>query len=108
MRHEVHPVADAEDRQPPIYDATVDARRVRLVNTRRAAREDHAHDVLLPQLVRSDVVREDLAVDARLAYAARDQLRVLRAVVEDGDGRARRRRALRGPGSRRALAHQYW
>ena len=33
-----------------------------------------------------DGVRHDLAVDARLAHASRDQLRVLRAEVDDEDG----------------------
>ena len=38
----------------------------------------------------ADVVRMDLAVDVRLAQAARDELRVLRAEVEDQDPGMRR------------------
>ena len=38
-----------------------------------------AHEVV------ADVVRMDLAVDVRLAQAARDELRVLRAEIEDQD-----------------------
>ena len=36
-------------------------------------------------LVGADVVRQQLGEDAALAHAARDQLRVLAAVVEDDD-----------------------
>ena len=42
--------------------------------------------VLRRDLGRGGRVRHDLAVDARLAHAARDQLRVLRAEVDDEDG----------------------
>ena len=37
-----------------------------------------------------DVVRMDLAVDVRLAQAPRDELRVLRAEIEDEDAVVRR------------------
>ena len=49
------------------------------------AREDDALRRELAHEVVADVVRMDLAVDVRLAQAARDELRVLRAEVEDQD-----------------------
>src|SRR5438093_7403434 len=91
VRHEVHAVADAEDRKVPVEDGRIDLRRARLVHARRSAGEDHTHDISALELFRGDVVREDLAVHARLAHPARDELRVLGSVVEDGD----RRSALR-------------
>src|SRR6185503_6458277 len=71
-----------------VEDRGLDKRSVLVVDTRRSAREDHAHDVATLQLFRRDVVREDLAVHARLTNAARDELRVLGSVVEDGDRRS--------------------
>jgi hypothetical protein len=62
VRHEVHAVADAEDREPAVEDRGLDLWRVRVVHARRAAGEDHAHDIALLELFRRDVVREDLAV----------------------------------------------
>ena len=44
-----------------------------------ALRRERADEIVV------DVERVDLAVDVRLAQAARDQLRVLRAEVEDQD-----------------------
>ncbi len=106
--HEVHPVANAEDREPPVEDRRIDQRRARLVHARRPAREDHADDPARRELLRGHVVREDLAVHARLAHAPRDELHVLAAVVEDRDRLAghRRRGPLIGPGAN-VRSHQY-
>jgi len=83
-----HSVADPEDREPAVEDRRLDQRRVFVVHARRSARQDHAHDAAALELLRGDVVRKDLAVHARLAHAARDQLCVLGSVVEDGDRRS--------------------
>ena len=61
--HEVHAVADTEDREPAVEDRGVDEWRVLLVHARRTAREDHADHATGLQLGRRDVVRKDLAVD---------------------------------------------
>jgi hypothetical protein len=50
-----------------------------------AARQDDALGAKLAHEGVADVVRVDLAVDMRLAHAARDQLRDLGAEVEDQD-----------------------
>ena len=62
-----------------------DPRRVRVVARRRAAREDDPARRQLADLLERQVERVDLGVDVLLAHAARDELRVLRAEVEDED-----------------------
>ena len=86
-RQQLHAVADAERRDAELED-TPDrpaARRPRTptpgpperMSAQRVARSD---------LVRRERVRDELRVDARLAHAPRDQLRVLAAEVEHEDG----------------------
>ena len=57
--------------------------------------EDQPLGLAPPDLLGADVVGQQLAEDAALAHAARDQLRVLPAVVEDDD-LVDRRRAVDG------------
>ena len=74
-----------EDPRDPRSSA---ARRGRALDVHRrgAAAEDDRLRVLGQQLRGRDRVRDDLAVDVRLADAAGDELRVLRAEVDDEDG----------------------
>ena len=87
---DVHAVADAEHRRRPLpqhvqhLGPQASARR-RFVDARRTAREDDALRLEPPDDVEPDVEGMDLAVDVQLAHAPRDQLRVLRAEVEDED-----------------------
>ena len=83
--HEVHAVADPEDREAAVEDARVDLRRVGVVHARRPAGEDHPDDPALDQLVSRHVVGEDLAVHPRLAHPPGDELDVLPAVVQHRD-----------------------
>ena len=64
LRHQMHAVADAEDRETPVEDGRLDLWRVRVVHARWSAGEDHTHDPTTLELLRGDVVREDLAVHA--------------------------------------------
>ena len=92
LRHELHAVADAQHRDPELEQLRVEARRPVRVHRGGAAGEDQPLGVALADLLRPDMVRQQLAEDAALAHAPRDQLRVLPAVVEDDDlvDRARR------------------
>jgi hypothetical protein len=83
--HELHAVADAQDGDAQPEDPGVDVRGVRLVARRRPAAEDHPAHAPLAELSGGDRVRHDLGVRVMLANAARDELRVLRAKIEDGD-----------------------
>ena len=80
-------VADAEHGHAEVVDGGVDAGRAVDVDRLRAAAEDHAGRVARGQLGGGDRVRDDLAVDVRLADAAGDELRVLGAEVDDEDRR---------------------
>ena len=84
-RHRLHAVADAEHRHALRPDGGRRARRVAVGHAVRPAREHDALRREAPHEVVADVVRMDLAVDVRLAQAARDELRVLRAEIEDQD-----------------------
>jgi len=87
--HRLHPVADPEHRHAERPHSVRRPRRVAFGHAVRAARQDDslrrkgAHERVV------DVERVDLAIDVRLAQAARDQLRVLRAEIEDQNPRMR-------------------
>ena len=91
-RHELHAVTDAQHGDPELEQLGVELRRAVGVHRRRAAGEDQPLRLAAPDLLGPDVVRQQLAEDAALADAPRDELRVLPAVVEDDDlvDRARR------------------
>ncbi len=86
--HQLHAVADAEHRHAR-------ARSTAAVAARRARPRDTLFgppDRMMPtgrrrgNLCRRRVERQNLGVDGQLAQPARDELRVLRAEVEDDDG----------------------
>src|SRR4029077_11416815 len=56
------------------------------INAHRAAAEDQAARTTLADLVDRDVVPQDLREDLAFSDAARDQLCVLGAVIDDEDG----------------------
>ena len=90
---QLHAVADAEHRDAELEQLAIQARRAVGVDRGRAAGEDQALGLAPADLLRADVMGQQLAEDAQLAHAARDELRVLPAVVEHDDlvDRARRR-----------------
>ena len=96
MGEELHAVADAKDGQLGLEDVGRRQGRVGVVDAGRPAREYEAARVELRHLAQGRVVRQELAVDAALADAPRDQEAVLRAEVEDDDGLARLVAARRG------------
>jgi hypothetical protein len=71
---------------PSSEDRRVHMRRALGVDARRPSREDERGRGAALDLLGGDVVRHDLRVDARLAHAARDELRVLRPEVENEYG----------------------
>ena len=86
VEHErLHAVTDAEHRDPELQQLRIEPRRALRVDGRRAAGEDQALRAAPAHLLHADVVRQQLGEHAALAHAARDQLRVLPAVVEDDD-----------------------
>ena len=79
-------VADAEHRNAGLEDLLRRARAVAFRHRARAAREDHALRPQARERLRRLVERHDLAIDARLAHAPRDELRHLAAEIDDEDG----------------------
>ena len=72
---------------PSVEQRRVAPRRARLRDALRPARQDDARpDCSRAIVVDRRVERQDLRVDGQLAQPARDQLRVLRAEIEDDDG----------------------
>ncbi len=83
--HRLHAVADAEHRHAGTPHGARRPRRVAVGDAVRSARQD---DALRRERVDEgivDVERMDLAIDVQLAQPARDQLRVLRAEIENQD-----------------------
>src|ERR1043166_2973054 len=82
MRHQLHAVADSQDRHAEFPDAGVALRRVFAVDARRAPAQDDAGRL---DLRGRRVVPENLREHLTLADASGDDLGVLRAEIEDYD-----------------------
>jgi hypothetical protein len=85
LRHRLHAVADAEHWNAQLERRARRGRGRFVVGGKMAAGEDHAPGAKIAHERVSHVPWVDLAVDLRLAHAARDQLRVLGAEIEDQD-----------------------
>jgi hypothetical protein len=83
QRHELRAVTDAERRHAELEQRRIDARGVVGIDGCRAAAEHERVRVPGPHRLRRDRVADEFGVDAALAYAPRDQLRVLAAEVEN-------------------------
>src|SRR3954466_6247274 len=103
VRDEVHPVADAEDRRD-LERGRLGGRHVLAVNRVRAAAEDDAGWRPLANPLDGARRRMDLRVDARLTHPPRDELSVLRTVVDDEDTRAHQRRHSAGSRTRNSTS----
>ena len=82
-RHRHLAVADAEHRHAGVEDRLRRARRAGLVHRCRAAGQDDRLRLHLAEGRFRLLERHDLAIDALLAHAARDQLRHLAAEIDD-------------------------
>jgi hypothetical protein len=74
LRHQLHPVADAERRDAELEEARVDVGCAVGVDGGRAAGQDERKGVARANLLGGDVVADEFRVDAALPDAARDQL----------------------------------
>jgi hypothetical protein len=87
LGHRLEAVADAEGGDAGLEQCGVDLRRTGRVDARRPAREHDRGRLAREHLVDRRLRGDDLRVDAGLADPPGDQLRVLRAEVDDEDGR---------------------
>jgi hypothetical protein len=83
--HGLLAVADAEHRQSEGEDLRRGARRHRLGDARRPARQDDAAQALPRQRRLDAAERHDLGIHAGLAHPPRDQLGVLGAEIDNQD-----------------------
>jgi hypothetical protein len=83
--HSLHAVADAQHRHAQVPHGLRRAQLVVFIGTGVAAGQDDGLGGELADEVVGDVVRVDLAIDVRLADAAGDQLRDLRAEIKNED-----------------------
>ncbi len=81
--HQLHAVADSQYGSAQLQHCRVRFRCTRLRNALRSAGQNEAGGFARAQLVDRGVEWQNLAVDRQLAQPARDQLRELRAEVED-------------------------
>ena len=84
MGHELHAVADAQNRHPEPVDGRIEPRRPGAVHGIGAARQDQTPCAAQP--VDRRVERHELAVHVELPHTTGDQLGVLRPEVQDDDG----------------------
>ena len=103
LGHQLHAVADTERGDPELVDPRVDPGRAFRVDRSRAAGEHERERVAPPDVFGAHAVADQFRVDAALAYAPRDQLRVLAPEVDDEDGAFIPRRLADGEGD--DLAH---
>ena len=82
-RHHLLAVADAEDGHSRVEERIRGARCVFIVDGGWAAREDHGFRRKFREGLGGALIGDDLAIDARLTDAAGDQLRHLRAEIDD-------------------------
>ena len=84
--HELQPVADAEHGHAEFEDVLIGVGRAFVVDGERPPGENDAYGRVAANLGERGVEREDDREDLVFADAARDELRILRAKVEDDDG----------------------
>jgi hypothetical protein len=82
VRHDLVPVADAQDGQAGVEQVVGTARRLDFVHRRRTTGEDNALGIVGENFLHGGVVGHDLAVHPARAHLARDELGVLRAKVQ--------------------------
>ena len=84
--HGLEAVADAQDGHAGLEDRGIDGGRTLLVHGGRTAGQDDGGGLLGEHVHHAHGVGDDLGVDVGLTHAARDQLGILRAEVDDEDG----------------------
>ena len=86
VRHELQSVADAEHGQAKIEHLRIGRGRVHVINRARAAGENDADRIIAANLLQFGRTRQDDGEDVLLTNTPRNELRVLRAEVQDNDG----------------------
>src|SRR5581483_10752640 len=85
LRDHVKPVADAEHGASDVQHLGRNIRRAGLVEARRTTRQNDPARAHRADLLGREIVWMNLAIGARLAHAASDELRVLAAEIQNQD-----------------------
>ena len=85
LREQLHAVTDAEDGHAQLENVFIRQRRVRGINTGRPAGQNDAAGLELGDFRGGRVIAQDCGIDVALADAPRNDLRVLRAEIENDD-----------------------
>ena len=83
LGHQLHAVTDAEHRHVEVEDRRVALRRAGIRHAARSAGENQPDRAFRAERVERRVERHDLGVHRQLAQTTRDELRVLRAEIEN-------------------------
>ena len=89
--HQLHAVADAKHRHAHLEERRIAERRAGFRHALRAAGKDHADGAPRRDCRGGCVERQNLAVHRQFAQASGDELRILRAEIENDDGLVRHR-----------------
>ena len=85
VHHKLQPVADAEHRKTKFEHASVGRRRIFVVDRPGRTGKHNADRGVAFDLIERDGARQDYGENTLFADAACDQLRILRAKIEDDD-----------------------
>ena len=85
MCNDLHPVTNTQDRQAHLQDIFIRLGSTFIINAHRAAGKDKALRTHLPDLIRSDIKRNDLAENLAFTDTAGDQLGILRPEIKHKD-----------------------
>ena len=83
MRHQLHPVADPQDRDSERKDRRVGVGSAFVINAGGSSREQDSFRLERRYFISRDIEADDLRINLTFADAARDYLGVLRAEIED-------------------------
>ena len=83
--HQLHAVANTENRNSRMKQLGFDLRRIFGIDARRSSRKDNAFRCFVDNRIRALAVADDFGVDAAFADTPCNQLRILSAKVNNDD-----------------------
>src|SRR5579872_5214643 len=89
LGHQLHPVANPEDRNARIPNFWIGARGIGLIDAGGPTGENKAFGLALLNLFQRSAKWENFAIDFGLAHPSRNELSVLRTEVENDNHRSR-------------------
>src|SRR5687767_4186326 len=97
MRHQLHAVADPQNRKTEVKNRPIGMRGVARINAGRPSAENDSLRPARSDFVGRNIESDNLRINLTFAHPARDHLRVLRPEVENQDLRLRSARHASSP-----------